>query len=101
MDKFSGPAARAALVAGLVSALSTGYAAHAADHPVLGHPVAGHTATGHAIAARPPAAPPPRLADTGADAPASLLGAVSATAVVTGAAAVALSRRSSRGTDGE
>ncbi|RCH65426.1 hypothetical protein DT019_28600 [Streptomyces sp. SDr-06] len=38
MYKFTGPAARAALVAGLVSALGSGYAAHAAGHPVTASP---------------------------------------------------------------
>ncbi|WP_406508102.1 hypothetical protein [Streptomyces sp. NBC_00212] len=41
MYKFTGPAVRAALVAGLVSALGTGYAAYAADHPA---PVPPHDA---------------------------------------------------------
>ncbi|MGW2818390.1 hypothetical protein [Streptomyces sp. NPDC001415] len=38
MYKFTGPAARAALVAGLVSVLGTGYTAYAADHPVPASP---------------------------------------------------------------
>ncbi|GGY28731.1 MULTISPECIES: hypothetical protein [Streptomyces] len=74
-SRFSGPAARAALVAALVSVLGTGYAAHAVDHP---------------------APAPPQLAHAGADSRASLLGALSVGAVVTGTAAVALSRRVSR-----
>ncbi|MER0446452.1 hypothetical protein ABR738_18105 [Streptomyces sp. Edi4] len=77
MDKLSGPVARAAVVAGLVATLGTGYTAHAAGHRE--------------------APPRPTLADTGADANASLLGALSVGAVVTGAAAVALSRRAARG----
>ncbi|MFI6054800.1 hypothetical protein ACIBCO_32525 [Streptomyces violascens] len=38
MYKFTGPAARAALVAGLVSVLGTGYAAYATDHPAPASP---------------------------------------------------------------
>ncbi|WP_438293215.1 hypothetical protein [Streptomyces sp. HUAS TT7] len=38
MYKFTGPAARAAIVAGLVSVLSTGYAAYAAGNPVPASP---------------------------------------------------------------
>ncbi|MEU9100410.1 hypothetical protein [Streptomyces sp. NPDC048361] len=104
MYKLSGPAARAALVTGLVSALGTGYTAHAAGHPGAAPPPASapHAAP-HAPggAAAHPGAARPTLADTGADATASLLGALSVGAVVTGAAAVALSRRSSRGRYGE
>ncbi|MGW2481115.1 hypothetical protein ACWCWQ_14990 [Streptomyces sp. NPDC001571] len=80
MYKFSGPVVRGALVAALVSVLGTGYAAHAAGH-------------------RAPA--PPQLAHAGADSRASLLGALSASAVVTGTAVVALSRRASRGRYGK
>ncbi|AYG82172.1 hypothetical protein DWB77_04342 [Streptomyces hundungensis] len=108
MYKLSGSAARAALVTGLVSALGTGYAAHATDRPGAAPPPASaphtapHTAP-HAPGGAPvrPGAAPPTLADTGADANATLLGALSVGAVVTGAAAVALSRRSSRGRYGE
>ncbi|MFE4855671.1 hypothetical protein [Streptomyces sp. NPDC056670] len=75
MDKFSGTVTRAALAAALLSVLGTGYAAHAAGHP---------------------APAPPQLAHAGADSRASLLGALSVGAVVTGTAAVALSRRASR-----
>uniref|UniRef100_A0AAU2V762 Gram-positive cocci surface proteins LPxTG domain-containing protein n=1 Tax=Streptomyces sp. NBC_00003 TaxID=2903608 RepID=A0AAU2V762_9ACTN len=49
----------------------------------------------------PSASAPPHLAHTGADSKASLLGALSVSAVVMGAAAVALSRRASRGKAGK
>ncbi|MFG3285407.1 hypothetical protein [Streptomyces sp. NPDC048111] len=75
MYKYSGHLARAAVVTALVSL------------PVMGHP---------AHAAERPAAAPPQLAHTGADGRASLLGALSVGAVVTGTAAVALTRRASR-----
>ncbi|MFD7166951.1 hypothetical protein [Streptomyces violascens] len=67
MYKFTGPAARAALVAGLVSVLGTGYTAYAADHPVPASPHStcapqSDAGKGNSSGNEPEAAPRPHLA---------------------------------------